>query len=100
MAGTSGKQMSNKWQISRRTMLKGMGVVMGLPLLDAMKPLESIAATVADAAVNETPKRLAVLFFPNGVNENKWTPEGEGAGFKLSPILEPLAPHQKDILVF
>lgn len=91
--------MSNKWQISRRTMLKGMGVSMALPLLEAMKPLSSFGAAAATAK-GEAPKRLAVLFFPNGTHEHKWTPEGEGADFKLSPILEPLAEHKKDLLVF
>jgi len=91
--------MSNKWQISRRTMLKGMGVTMALPLLEAMKPLASFGAAAATAK-EEAPKRLAVLFFPNGTHEHKWTPEGEGADFKLSPILEPLAEHKKDLLVF
>jgi len=90
--------MSNKWQISRRTMLKGMGVTMALPLLEAMKPLASFGATAA-TVTGEAPKRLAVLFFPNGTHEHKWTPEGEGADFKLSPILEPLAEHKKDLLV-
>lgn len=92
--------MSNKWHISRRTMLKGMGVMMGLPLLEAMEPLKSFGATSADAAVSATPQRMAVLFFPNGVNEAKWKPEGVGKDFKLSPIMEPLAPHKDDLLVF
>lgn len=91
--------MSKKWQISRRTMLKGMGVSMALPLLEAMKPLASFGAG-APIANGEMPKRLAVLFFPNGTHEHKWTPEGEGADFKLSPILEPLAEHKKDLLIF
>ncbi|MCD6051680.1 MAG: hypothetical protein K0Q55_3089 [Verrucomicrobia bacterium] len=80
-------------------MLKGMGVTMALPLLEAMKPLSSFGAAAATAK-SEAPKRLAVLFFPNGTHEHKWTPEGEGADFKLSPILEPLAEHKKDLLVF
>jgi hypothetical protein len=91
--------MSNKWQISRRTMLKGMGVSMALPLLEAMQPLTSFGNTAANAT-SEAPRRLALLFFPNGVHEHKWTPEGEGADFKLSPILEPLAEHKRDLLVF
>ena len=50
-------------------------------------------------APSKAPVRMAVLFMPNGVPPKKWTPEGEGAEFKLSPILEPLAAHKKDILV-
>ena len=40
-----------------------------------------------------------MLYMANGVNQNAWTPEGSGADFKLSPILQPLEPHKKDILV-
>jgi len=90
--------MSKKWQISRRTMLKGMGVSMALPLLEAMQPLASFGAGAA-SATGEAPKRMAVLFFPNGVRQDKWTPEGEGNDFKLSPLLEPLKEHKDDLLV-
>ncbi len=90
--------MSKKWQISRRTMLKGMGVSMALPLLEAMQPLTSFGAGAA-SATGEAPKRLAVLFFPNGVRQDLWTPEGEGKDFKLSRLLEPLAEHKDDLLV-
>lgn len=90
--------MSKKWQISRRTMLKGMGVSMALPLLEAMRPLASFGAGAVNAT-GEAPKRLAVLFFPNGVRQDLWTPEGEGKDFKLSRLLEPLAEHKDDLLV-
>ncbi len=90
--------MSKKWQISRRTMLKGMGVSMALPLLEAMRPLASFGAGAA-SATGEAPKRLAVLFFPNGVRQDLWTPEGEGKDFKLSPLLEPLKEHKDDLLI-
>lgn len=90
--------MSKKWQISRRTMLKGMGVSMALPLLEAMQPLASFGAGAANAT-GEVPKRLAVLFFPNGVRQDLWTPEGEGKDFKLSRLLEPLKEHKDDLLI-
>jgi hypothetical protein len=79
-------------------MLKGMGVSMALPLLEAMQPLTSFGAGAA-TATGEAPKRMAVLFFPNGVRQDKWTPEGEGKDFKLSPLLEPLKEHKDDLLV-
>ena len=58
--------------ITRRTVLRGLGVAMGLPLLDAMKP---VAAMAGAAAAEAMPVRMAFLFFPNGVNPNTWTPK-------------------------
>ena len=89
------------WQLSRRTMLKGVGVMMGLPVLEAMEPLTTLAASAKDSAVagRKYPVRMAALYMPNGVNPNAWTPKGQGADFELSPILEPLAAHKSDILV-
>jgi Protein of unknown function (DUF1552) len=71
--------------ISRRTLLRGAGVALGLPLLEAMTP--------------NSPVRLAVLYMPNGVNTNAWSPEGTGRDFKLSPTLEPLTDLQDQIVV-
>ena len=89
------------WQLSRRTMLKGVGVMMGLPVLEAMEPLTTLAASAKDSptAGRRYPVRMAALYMPNGVNPNAWTPKGQGADFELSPILEPLAAHKSDILV-
>jgi hypothetical protein len=56
-------------------------------------------ATQAQPASPQAPVRMAVLFMPNGVHPGKWTPEGEGKDFTLSPTLSPLAPFQKDLLV-
>jgi hypothetical protein len=84
-------------KISRRTMLRGAaGVVMGLPLLEAMSPVVRAAA----GGKAKAPTRLAVLYFANGVNSEAWGPKGAGAGFELSPSLSPLAKFKNDILVF
>ena len=66
--------------ISRRTILRGAGVALGLPWLEAM------------AAPNapKNPIRLGVLYMPNGVNTAHWTPEGSGRDFTLSKTLGPL----------
>ena len=72
--------------ISRRTVLRGAGAALGLPWLEAMSP-----AAWAATSASKPPVRLAVLYMPNGVREDMWTPEGEGHDFKLSPTLEPLA---------
>ena len=90
--------MSTKpWHISRRTMLKGVGAMIGLPFLEAMAPLKSLAGTAVPHS--SFPVRMAVLYMPNGVNPHAWTPQGAGRDFKLSRILEPLAGVKDDILV-
>jgi hypothetical protein len=93
--------MNGSWQISRRKMLKGMGVMMGLPLLDAMKPLTLLAGPTSaiGGAPKKAPVRMAFLYMANGVNPKTWTPSGSGAEFELSPALAPLAPLQKEILI-
>lgn len=76
-----------------------MGAVMGLPLLEAMSPLQMFAAKGAVAAPSKYPVRMAVLYMANGVNPFAWTPKGTGPGFELSPILQPLAPLKDQLLV-
>jgi hypothetical protein len=78
--------MKADFPISRRTLLRGAGAALALPWLEAMRPLR--AATPAAAA---DPVRLAVLFMPNGVHPDQWTPNGVGREYGLSPTLEPLA---------
>ena len=80
-------------------MLKGVGAMMSLPMLEAMRPLGALAGKSAAAASAKHPTRLAVLYMPNGVNPHAWTPKGAGREFELSPILEPLAQHKDDLLV-
>ena len=78
-------------RISRRTLLRGAGVTLGLPWLEAMARAQS--------AASRNPVRMAFLFFPNGVNVQHWYPTGEGREFELSTTLEPLEEHKKQILV-
>ena len=80
------------WTISRRKMLKGMGVVMGLPLLEAMKPFATFGAPAAAHVPKKFPVRMAFLYMANGVNPRTWTPNGVGAEFDLSEAMQPLAP--------
>jgi hypothetical protein len=81
--------------IARRTMLRGMGVGLGLPWLEAMMPTSAQAA----ATMPKAPVRLAVLYMPNGVNVSKWNPTGEGRDFTLSPTLEPLQNFKNQLTV-
>src|SRR5262249_13340210 len=94
-----------KKHLSRRTVLRGAGVTMALPFLDAMVPAHTALAQPAAA-----PKlRAAFLYLPHGAimyntahgpAMDKWTPSGAGADFKLSPILSPLEPYKKYVSSF
>ncbi len=77
-------------RISRRTVLRGLGACVALPLLESMLPTFSLAGSTAAKAV-ETPLRLAFMYVPNGIHMPTWTPAAEGAGFELPATLEPLA---------
>lgn len=99
-----------KRELSRRTVLRGLGVTMALPWLEAMsgggggggvgsRALGSSLAT-AGSATTAPPVRMACIFMPNGCNYAAWEPTGEGASFALSPTLEPLAPVRQHINVF
>ncbi len=77
--------------LTRRTMLRGMGVTMALPWM------ESLRAWGDDKAA-EPPVRLAVLFAGNGFHGREWWAKGEGKGMELGKVLEPLAPFKEKLL--
>ena len=79
--------------ITRRRVLAGAGVTMALPWLES---LPAFAGTTPPASF---PKRFAVLFMGNGVNEEHWGAEGSSADMKLSKTLAPLEPLQHKINV-
>lgn len=79
--------------ISRRAVLKGLGVSIALPWLEAMTPVLSQPAAAA------APKRLAFCYVPNGVNMGRWTPRQIGPNYTLPATLEPLQPFKNDLLV-
>lgn len=92
--------MSKSWQIPRRTFLRGVGTAIALPVLDSMLPSKLFGATgAAGSAAKAFPKRMAFVYVPNGMNMATWAPIGEGAGYQLSPTLEPLAAHKADMTV-
>jgi len=77
-----------KKHLSRRTVLKGAGASIALPLLDAMIPARTALAKTAAA-----PKaRLGFIYFPHGAVMQHWTPKQTGRDFEFSPILKPLEP--------
>lgn len=75
-----------KKHLSRRTLLKGAGAAIGLPLLDAMIPAGTALANTA-AAVKP---RVGFVYVPHGAVEKFWIPKGTGKGFEFSPILKPM----------
>ena len=81
--------------LPRRTVLRGLGASLSLPLLDAMLPA---FATRVRAATTRAHRFLA-FYVPNGMAMEYWTPKGEAKDFELSPILEPLAPFRNQMLV-
>ncbi|HVZ64104.1 MAG TPA: DUF1552 domain-containing protein [Opitutaceae bacterium] len=77
--------------MSRRTMLRGLGTAIALPVLDAMIP-GRLAGAEAKAAVKAiAPRRLAWLYVPNGIDMQNWTPAAVGSSYELKPILQPVA---------
>jgi hypothetical protein len=85
-----------KQHVSRRTVLKGVGAAIALPLLDAMNPASTAWAQTPAAAV---PKRFAFIGFPHGAIMDKWSPAQTGATFELSPILQPLEPYRSHLTI-
>ena len=94
-----------KKHISRRTLLKGAGVSLALPLLDAMVP----AATALGQTAAAPKIRAGFFYLPHGAimhntalgpSADRWTPSGSGADFKLSAILSPLEPYKKYVTSF
>src|SRR5437868_9008674 len=81
--------------LPRRTVLRGLGASVALPLLDAMVPAFSLRARAAAKPAH----RFQTFYVPNGMAMEYWLPKGEGAAFELSPILEPLAPFRNQMLV-
>jgi hypothetical protein len=81
--------------LPRRTVLRGLGATVALPLLEAMLPAFSLRARAADSPVH----RFQAFYVPNGMAMQYWSPKGEGSAFELSPILEPLGAFRDQMLV-
>jgi hypothetical protein len=85
----------SKKALGRRTVLRGLGAAISLPLLDAMFP-----ALVPYAKAAAAPRmRFGATYFPNGVIVPQFTPKTTGANFEFSPILTPFVPFKKYIVV-
>ena len=91
------------WHLDRRTFLKGAGVSLALPFMNAM------AAGSEKKALSELPKRSAYIFFSNGCSlppkgtefhdDWYWFPKGEGKNFEFRKNLDSLNPYRNDLTV-
>ena len=81
--------------ISRRTVLRGFGASLALPLLDAMVPAFAPRTSAAAAPVI----RFGVVYVPNGIMMQHWMPDHEGEGFELKSILKPFEPFREQLLI-
>ena len=81
--------------IPRRTVLRGLGASLALPLLDGMVPAFAAIRNTAAAPV----KRLGVVYVPNGMMMNHWTPRTEGKGFEFRTVMKPLEPFRRHVQV-
>src|SRR6476660_2434921 len=84
-----------KKMISRREVLRGLGATLALPLLDAMAPALCAQSKTAAKPIN----RFGVMYVPNGMIMNKWTPVVDGAAYEFTPTLNSLAPYRDQLLV-
>ena len=82
-----------KKTLSRRTILRGMGACLALPVLDAMTPALTAAATGRKGV------RSLFIYAPNGMVMKDWTPATVGMDYEMTPILRAFEPYRKDMLV-
>ncbi|MEZ6047733.1 MAG: DUF1552 domain-containing protein [Planctomycetaceae bacterium] len=89
-------------QLKRRTFLRGLGVTMGLPLLEAMNrgTVPLAAAETASEVAAAAPTSMAIMFMPNGVIQKHWIPEQQGTDYTLPQSLTPLADFKSKINIF
>jgi hypothetical protein len=84
-----------KKAIPRRTVLRGIGATMALPLLDSMVPAASALAQTPAAPT----QRFGFVYVPHGSIMREWTPAQEGSNFEFSPILKPIEAFREHVTV-
>jgi hypothetical protein len=85
-----------KKHLSRRTLLRGIGTCVALPLLDAMTPAFAGPSRTANG---EKAVRAAFIYVPNGMTMRDWTPVGIGPDYEMTPILKAFEPYRQDMFV-
>lgn len=78
-------------RLSRRAVLRGLGAAVALPFLDVMRP--------ARATSTPAPRRFALVYLPNGIHPDHYTPTGTGTAWTASRVLQPLEPHRSALTV-
>ena len=81
--------------LPRRTVLRGAGATMALPLLEAMLPQTTSGITTTAAM----PKRLGLFYFGTGMNMREFEPQNEGRNYTVSPTLKVVEKHRDDFTV-
>ncbi len=84
-----------KKAIHRRSVLRGIGATLALPLLDGMVPALSALRTTPAQGM----RRFGVVYVPNGMAMDYWTPRAEGTALEVSPVLRPMAPFRDQTLI-
>ena len=90
--------MSNSWHVSRRTLLRGVGAAVSLPLLEVMVDRAACANSQ-----RKPPNRMAYLYIPNGVADGAWQPKSvaeDGKIEELNPWMKPLKEYQSELTIF
>ena len=80
--------------LTRRTMLRGLGVTMALPWLESTPVWGD---DLAGAGSGGPPVRFACLFGGDGFHASHWWAKGSGSNLELSKVLEPLVPHKQKL---
>ena len=92
-----------KNQLTRRTLLRGLGTAMALPWLEAMVPASPLIANVTRRVVAKPPVRMGFLYVPNGMHMPDWKPalrDRSKGGFEVPKILQPIAEFQDQMTMF
>ncbi|MGA0039499.1 MAG: DUF1552 domain-containing protein [Pirellulales bacterium] len=84
-------QTARRLGMSRRSLLRGLGISLALPAF------ESLASPARAAAAATVPTRMAFLYIPNGVNVERWMPTGTGTDYSFGPSLEALTSFRGDL---
>lgn len=84
-----------KTALPRRNFLRGAGITIGLPLLDAMVPALSAKGLTASGRT----VRLGFVYVPNGVIQKAWLPSTTGTGYEFARAMKPLQPFRNQVLV-
>ncbi|MGD8175020.1 DUF1552 domain-containing protein [Marinimicrobium sp. ARAG 43.8] len=81
--------MKDTLRLSRRTLLRGLGAAISIPVMESLVP-----SALANTAMENRPKKLSVFYMPNGLRMPSFTPATTGEHYEITPILEPIARHR------